>query len=238
MYTVSYITQYISIGLGFRLVNTPMQAITYYSSGDDKADIINLSFGFPTQKERYKPIREALYKARQNNVLIFAAAGNSGGNAPVAWPASMTNYVLRIDSSDGKGNPSTFSAGGGLGRKICTLGEGVPSCELKTGSKTEYIYRSGTSFATPVAAATASIILAWSETELASAHYEMPSDTSELMRRLRTKAGMEEILCQMCMAEPNTRRHGYYYITPWYFLLIPNQERMHVMLNHLRRVPE
>lgn len=232
-----------------------MQAITRYSSGEDKADIINLSFGFPAPTVKHSPIREALQRACQNNVLIFAAAGNSGGNEIVSWPASMTSHVLRIDSSDGNGNPSAFSDGSGLGRKICTLGEGVPSCELKTGSKTDYVYRNGSSFAAPIAAAIASTVLAFadklklmsgntgnqdttntkgtSEEELA-----LPEDFNELVRRLRTKSGMEEILCQMCVAEPNQTRQGYHYITPWFFLQIGEQERIHIMLNHLRRVSE
>ncbi|RYP17188.1 hypothetical protein DL767_010063 [Monosporascus sp. MG133] len=230
-------------------------AITHYSSGEDKADIINLSFGFPAQTVKHSLIRDALVKARQNHVLIFAAAGNSGGNETVSWPASMTSHVLRIDSSDGKGNPSAFSAGSGLGRKICTLGEGVPSCELKAGSKTDYIYRNGTSFATPIAAAIASIVLSFSDKFRSTPEnagnegaadaksrpedeHTLPEDVNELVRRLRTKAGMEEILCQMCVAEPNQPRQGYYYITPWYFLQIREQERIHVMLNHLRRVSE
>lgn len=144
-----------------------------------------------------KPINDAIRKARDNGIIIFAAAGNEGGNAGVFWPASLheTGDVIRINSSDGKGSPSSFNPSPEIGRWICTLGQGVPSCQVAVDTD-EVIYRSGTSFATPIAAAIAAIILGVVDNADVSKY---PADLAALRPRLRTRLGMEKVLCGTCV---------------------------------------
>ncbi|KAK1252145.1 hypothetical protein MKX08_003332 [Trichoderma sp. CBMAI-0020] len=184
-------------------------AITYFSQknnprGEDNVDILTLSFGFPRYDDVLKPINDAIRKARDNGVIIFAAAGNEGGNAGVSWPASLheTGDVIRINSSDGKGSTSGLNPSPEIGRWICTLGQGVPSCQVAVDTD-EVIHRSGSSFATPIAAAIAAIILGVVdnavevermavEAEDMTVISKYPKDLAAFHPRLRTRLGMEK----------------------------------------------
>ena len=209
------------------------QAIRHFSSSkpEDRVDIINMSFGFPRYEARLQPILKAIRAARENNVLFFAAAGNDGGNQGIFWPAKLHEEgdVICINSSDSDGNASNFNPTTGSNNRICTLGEALPSCELN--DRKEIVYRSGTSFATPIAVATAAIVLGLAD---AVSSEDAPPDFDWLRERLRTKAGMEKILCTMCVLADQKRRMGYSYITPWFFLNVEKQSRMHVLANELR----
>ncbi|KAH6974936.1 peptidase S8/S53 domain-containing protein, partial [Ilyonectria sp. MPI-CAGE-AT-0026] len=123
-----------------------------------RVDIINLSFGFPQFHERLRPILRAIRQARNNGVLLFAAAGNEGGNQGVFWPAKLPDAIC-INAADSYGNVAGFSPTDRAARRIYTLGEAVPSCELDVRNNNETVHRSGTSFATPIAVAIAAIVL-------------------------------------------------------------------------------
>ena len=77
------------------------KAIRHFSD-DNRVDIINLSFGFPKFHERLRPILTAIRAAREKNVVIFAAAGNEGGNQGISWPAKLyeTGEVVCVNASD------------------------------------------------------------------------------------------------------------------------------------------
>lgn len=40
-----------------------------------------------------RPILHALLEARKNNVLLFAAAGNEGGNQAAFWPSTLPDVI-------------------------------------------------------------------------------------------------------------------------------------------------
>ncbi|KAK3942414.1 peptidase S8/S53 domain-containing protein [Diplogelasinospora grovesii] len=219
----------------------PSQAIKRFSSDDgDRVDIINLSFGFPSFHERLRPILEAILEARAKNVLVFAAAGNEGGNQGVFWPAKLPD-VIRINAADCNGNAASFSPTDGAQRRICTLGEAVPSCEPDTNNNNETVHRSGTSFATPIAAAIAAIVLGFID---GADSLDLPEDFkgSEgfkgLKRRLRTRSGMESVLCKTCVLQGEEKRAGFSYIAPWFFLEIEESSRVGIITNELRHCPE
>lgn len=183
-----------------------------------------------------KPINEAIRKARDNGVIIFAAAGNEGGNAGVFWPASLheTGDVIRINSSDGKGSPSGFNPSPEIGRWICTLGQGVPSCQTKLGPNRELqvVHRNGSSFATPIAAAIAANILGAVDHADVSNY---PKDWVTLRPRLRTRLGMEKVLCGICAQVGHESSR--YYITPWFFYKSEERVQIHRILNILADLP-
>lgn len=119
--------------------------------------------------------------------------------------------MIRISSSDGMGSPSGFNPSPEIGRWICTLGQGVPSCQVAVDTG-EVVHRSGSSFATPIAAALAANILGVVDQANAS---QYGKDFEDLRPRLRTRLGMERVLCETCVQI--SHRTSHYYPTPWFF---------------------
>ena len=122
---------------------------------DWKVHIISLSFGLG---KRYAGIHTQINLCNGQNIIIFAAASNEGGNAPRAYPASYDPPVLGIHAATAEGNlwhkspsaePHTDN--------FLTVGQAVESAWLGGGKK----YQSGTSVATPVAVAIAALMLGY-----------------------------------------------------------------------------
>jgi subtilisin family serine protease len=127
-----------------------MQAIRY-AVKEWRVDIISMSFGY---EDEIDSIHEALKYAEDNNVLLLAAASNVGCNTARArrWPGKRDN-VLSICATEGNGYP--YKNNPPYKRKannFATLGVMVP-----TWSSPEYM--TGTSIATPIAAAIAASII-------------------------------------------------------------------------------
>ncbi|KAL8375692.1 hypothetical protein RB595_007009 [Gaeumannomyces hyphopodioides] len=119
----------------------------------EQADIINLSFSLGCIEE--PKVGQAIRDLTYDNKLIFVAASNTGGYGLRLWPASMLS-VFAIHAANEFGNvdrnmnPSPQPSGD----NFATFGYGV-----KSYWKGHYRVISGTSFATPVAAAIAANIL-------------------------------------------------------------------------------
>jgi hypothetical protein len=122
-------------------------------------NIISMSFGYEAEVE---VIEKALKKADDNNVLLIAAASNVGGNTALAqrWP-SMRDNVMSIYAAEGKGfqyadNPPPRANA----YNFATLGVMVPVWSIPNESgESPRIYCTGTSYATPIAAAIAASVL-------------------------------------------------------------------------------
>ncbi|KAB2573850.1 Subtilisin DY [Lasiodiplodia theobromae] len=76
-----------------------------YATESWKVDIINMSFGFDSDKGG---IGAAIKNAYSANVLMFAASRNDGGNFSVAFPARHKD-VISISATDGDGVASYFN---------------------------------------------------------------------------------------------------------------------------------
>jgi hypothetical protein len=122
-------------------------------------DIISMSFGYEAEVE---VIEKALKKADDNNVLLIAAASNVGGNTALAqrWPGTRDN-VMSVYAAEGKGfqyadnPPSRANA-----YNFATLGVMVPVWSVPNDSGiSQEMYCTGTSYATPIAAAIAASVL-------------------------------------------------------------------------------
>jgi hypothetical protein len=156
----------------------------------------------------------------------------------MCWPArlSETGEVLCISSADSHGNPSSFNPDSEMNSgRICTLGEGVPSCERDRNGNGKMVYRSGTSFATPIAAAIAAVVLGLMNREDLK---DGPTDFHMLREKLKTKSGMEKVLRSSCVLRRERTRAGFSYITPWFFFSIQRNSRVHVIANELKDVLE
>lgn len=171
---------------------------------EKKVHIISISFGFSCTTKRLEPIRRAILKANAADVLIFAAASNKGGNEHVAFPARM-DEVICVGSTNGRGCISDFTPHLDPGKRLCALGEQIesswPPGMLDGGRK------SGTSFATPVAARVAAMVLdyMWAVKDLDEPDYKF------LIPKLLTRRGMLSVFKRMVVSYPT---HDY--LVPWH----------------------
>ncbi|MEN3333469.1 MAG: thermitase [Blastocatellia bacterium] len=131
------------------------QAIKY--AVDHGAKIINLSFGTP---EESPVMLDAVTYAQQRGVLMIAAVGNEnkGNDAAPQFPANWSTAVMGVaalDASDRKADFSNF----GTNVSVSALGVNLVSAYPETNNTPDYALWSGTSFAAPLAAAEAALLL-------------------------------------------------------------------------------
>jgi thermitase len=132
------------------------------------AKIINCSFG---GTETSSLMSDAIAQARSKGALIVAAAGNEGMNAdatpvyPAAYPDSN---VLSVAATDDRDQLASFSNYGAKTVDLAAPGDAVGSTYLKS----DYVYMSGTSMATPYVAAAAAMLRehhgSWDANDLSS----------------------------------------------------------------------
>lgn len=167
-----------------------------------KVDIITMSFGFTAFNEDLKDIHSAISKAFKADVLMFCAASNGGGNVNIAYPANQ-DQVICVNSANGEGNPSGYNPDEPKpGRNLSALGEGVKS-SWPTSFKLGQQRQSGTSVATPIAAALAAVVLDY-------VRHEMPESDKFYVSKLRMRKGMLEVLVGLM----SKKRGGYQYLNP------------------------
>ncbi|KAK4210468.1 peptidase S8/S53 domain-containing protein [Rhypophila decipiens] len=131
-------------------------------------DIITMSFGFAREQQEQETeppeisLTDAILEAHRSRVLLFAAASNTGayGLRP-SFPARYTG-VMCIYSGDGHGNSAaTNPTSRQNDYNFLTLGEAVESAwPVQLGGPGVHKKRkSGTSFATPIAAGLAACLM-------------------------------------------------------------------------------
>lgn len=121
---------------------------------DNRIHIINMSFGGGMYSQI---LEEAINTAYQNNILMFASAGNDGStsNDTITYPAKYAN-VISVGAVDREDNKAYFSSGG-ADLELVAPGVDIKST-LKDGS---YGMMSGTSMACPHAVGVAALL--WSK---------------------------------------------------------------------------
>jgi hypothetical protein len=135
----------------------------------------------------YRKFKLAIERAGSARVLIFAAASNGGGNNDRAYPARERD-VFCIHSTDANGSRSKFSpTAEKYDFNFATIGEAVESfwpTHLCAEDEQAVRVKSGTSFATPIAASIAAFLLLYARVHL---------DT-EQATGLKRYAAMESLL--------------------------------------------
>ncbi|KAH6632373.1 hypothetical protein F5144DRAFT_533854 [Chaetomium tenue] len=171
-------------------------------------DIISMSFGWPSSDfDGHSTLQGAIDSAYANKVLMFAAASNSGGRLGRAYPAS-SSQVICVHSTNTYGSASDFSPTPEPNAvNLATVGESVESawpmhlCPSDNMGCT--VYRSGTSYATPIMAGMAAFLLQY-------ARIHLPESAAVALKR---RERMEGLLRRCAQHGPNYQpRDGYFYV--------------------------
>jgi len=149
-----------------------------------------MSIGFPQKVPGYEELERAIERAQVARVLIFAAASNGGGNNDRAYPA-RERHVFCIHSTDAKGTRSRFSpTAEDYVYNFASIGEAVESfwpTHLCADGEQAVRTKSGTSYATPIAASIAAFLLLYARVHL----------DPEQATRLKRYTAMENLLHEL-----------------------------------------
>src|SRR5437762_14106982 len=100
-------------------------------------------------------IAEALQSAKDQNIIILAAAGPE--DRPIQFPARRNDFVFCIASADAMGTPVPRSyTDSSISEMYTCLGEGVRGAERNSN---DYVRNSGSSVAVMVASGFVAILL-------------------------------------------------------------------------------
>ncbi|EXK77688.1 hypothetical protein FOQG_17614 [Fusarium oxysporum f. sp. raphani 54005] len=193
-------------------------------------DIISMSFGLrqpaardngdeaeeQSARDKYHKIVDEIETAIRDASprLIFAAASNSGKNDPRAFPANDDRWVICVHASEGNGEDGGINPEIQSGFNFMTLGMGLELMErenfVKNGrarSRFKSVVKSGTSFATPIAAGIAATVL-----DLVS---RVDAINPRAKKKLKRPEGMEKMLRLMSTPKGGLRDR-LYYMAPWH----------------------
>lgn len=123
------------------------QCVTY--GVDHGSRVINISYGGTSSSTT---LQSAVDYAWSKNALVFASAGNSANNTPM-YPAA-TNKVIGVTATNSSDNKASFSSFG-TWVDIAAPGENIYTTSRGGG----YGGHSGTSFASPITAGLAALVM-------------------------------------------------------------------------------
>jgi subtilisin family serine protease len=192
-------------------------------------DIISMSFGLSppathpdaNQDEQRKvlqdyealvdDIQDAIRRASMAPRIMFAAASNSEKNQKRAFPARYDPWVICVHASDGNGNDGGINPPLQNGINFMTLGIGLELLERRwiiVGKTRRPVYKtaykSGTSFATPIAAGVAATVL-----DLAARVSAINDRTKRKLRRCEEMKNVLELL------STSSGDAQYSFLAPW-----------------------
>lgn len=126
---------------------------------ENKVHVINMSFGFSIKS---RALERAIQAAHKHNIIMVAAAGNSGGSDSVLYPAKYPE-VIAVAASDNKDKAADFSSSG---PEVNIIAPGVDISS--TYINQDYKPLSGTSMACPHVAGACALLMSISGTNAES----------------------------------------------------------------------
>ena len=172
-----------------------------------RVDIISMSFGLT---QWHSDIEKAIGHAVGQNVIMFAAASNDGAIRKIAFPASLSSGVIRVNSADGSGAGSRYNPPAeAQDYKFSILGEAVASLWPPRLGRGPIARQSGTSTSTPIAAGIAALVLEFDR----QLRKQRPDLKIMHRGRLQSLEGMRAIFSHM-----SETKDGYSNIVPWNLL--------------------
>jgi subtilisin family serine protease len=162
-------------GSGSGNLKNLVEAIIWAS--DSIADIITMSLGSPV---RSKEIQNAINYGAERGKLFFCAAGNSGENSPICFPAACDNTVS-VGAVDSDLNRTNFTCSGNELDFLCP-GANILGCIPGNG----YATMSGTSMANPFAVGCAALYMSFLKKQNITKNYsEYVEDFSKFAKPLQ-----------------------------------------------------
>ncbi|CAD0111271.1 unnamed protein product, partial [Aureobasidium uvarum] len=174
---------------------------------EHNVDIISMSFGFTKDQPAIQAAITEAYSYKNRQILFFAAAANEGANEREMYPA-RDDHVSSRQLVEIK-PPVDVDRGW----SFMTLGQDVP-----TVSGNESV--SGTSYATPITAGLAAMILSYARHLL---HTSTQRDDLELLDRLSRQDGMRRVLKKLSVETIPPRCS---YLNPMDFIHKEEDERL------------
>ncbi|KAI1418456.1 ankyrin [Hypoxylon sp. FL1857] len=166
-------------------------------------DLINMSFGYDSAPAE---VEEALSRASQSKIVVFAAMSNGGGFEEARWPARNERYAIGVHSCDENGTKSGFTPlPTPNADNFMITGENVVT-HWPRSKGGHFRIDDGTSFATPVAVASAALILAFVEQKMCKIQR---TKAEKLVRlgKLRENYWMSTLLKSISSLEVNPGYH-------------------------------
>ncbi|KAJ6157218.1 hypothetical protein N7497_006103 [Penicillium chrysogenum] len=165
-----------------------------------QVDIISMSFGYRKDQAQIK--REIFngLLSRDEEILFFAAAANSGVREPEMFPARLA-HVISMRGANAKGYFPDFNPPPKPGEAIIygTLGVDVPGASIHPGVYLET--KSGSSIATAVAAGMAAVLLEYASLKC------QEGQNSAIIRKLKTRQGMLSMFESLADPSFHNERH-------------------------------
>ena len=159
------------------------QGIQY--AGDQGADIINMSLGFPSECGCSKTVANAINYAYDKGALLVAASGNDSDKTRTSYPASSPR-VMAVGASDHNDQEADFS---NHGSDLTIMAPGVDIYSLDIDDGAPYRMADGTSAASPHVAGVAGLVLSkesgLSNAELWFRLYQSAEDFPASARQVR-----------------------------------------------------
>ncbi|EJT68504.1 hypothetical protein GGTG_13922 [Gaeumannomyces tritici R3-111a-1] len=159
-----------------------------------KADIISMSFGFPSDDQGIREAIETVQKGRNENIIFLASAGNSSTedeSFPARHPSVISVYATNCHGVFLQSNSASTGNGAAV---LGTYGDDIPAA-IREEFRTTYpkVCEPGSSVATAIMAGISATMLAYASV-LPSL---VPFQGVTVLQRLWTTKGMEAVLYRL-----------------------------------------
>ncbi|KAH8125516.1 hypothetical protein LI328DRAFT_167335 [Trichoderma asperelloides] len=174
-----------------------------------KADIISMSFGFPYDDQTIREAIETVQKERQEEIIFLASAGNSSTDDesfPARHSAVISVYATNCYGAFLQSNSASISNGAAV---LGTYGDDLPDFIREEFSNTyPEACQPGSSVATAIMAGISATMLAYTTALPSIVPFQgiLASTCSNVLQRLRTTKGMEEVLCRLVRQDLDHQR--------------------------------